>query len=294
MEVAIVVKFNFRFLFSCIFLFSVATKTFSQGNSGYLAGGGIMYYNGDLSDKSNTVFAKSVFIHPYVCIGATHWISGHIESSLLLTHGKVSGADSVSSEKNNVARNLSFVSSIDELSLHVELNSLHRYEKSRMNAFVFAGVSVFHFNPKAKLNNEWHALQPLGTEGQYITVGEYPKPYKLIQLSIPLGFGLTCQLSRYFRLKAEFCHHVLFTDYLDDVSTNYPNREALLALPDGAIAVALSSRKKNGLYPETNSPRGGSKYKDTYTNIGFSLIYNPGISHCPASFKSTRIKRQRR
>lgn len=283
-----------RFLLLQIFTLCITTGSFSQGNTGYLFGGGIMYYNGDLSDKANTVFANPVFIHPYATVGVTHWLSGHIESSLLLVHGKVSGADSVSKEKNNVSRNLSFVSAIDEASLRFEFNSLHRYEKSRLNAFVFTGVSVYHFNPKAKFNDAWYALQPLGTEGQYIENGNYPKPYKLVQVAIPAGFGLMCQLSRYWRLKAEFNHRILFTDYLDDVSTNYPDYEALLASPGGALAASLSGRRINGQYPAADSPRGGAKHKDAYTSIGLSLIYNPGISHCPASFSHTKIKRNRR
>lgn len=253
-----------------------------------------MFYNGDLSDKSNKVFTNPVFFNPYFSLGASQWLTGRIEGSLWLTHGKVSGADSVSQEKNNRSRNLSFESAVDELSLHIELTAFHRYERTRLNPFILAGASVFHFNPKAKLNDRWYELQPLGTEGQYITGGGYAKPYKLIQFSIPLGFGIAIQLSKKIRLKAEFCHHLLFTDYLDDVSTVYPDVESLSSTPKGEQAVALSGRRLNGTYPPANSPRGGSKYKDAYTTTGLTLIYNPGIMRCPSAFKSTIIRRKTR
>src|SRR6187399_2153408 len=97
---------SFKLFFLFIMLCSAATRSLSQGNTGFFAGGGIMYYNGDLSDKTNKVFTEAVFFNPYACIGATHWLAGHIEGSLSLIHGKVSGADSVSQEKNNKTRNL--------------------------------------------------------------------------------------------------------------------------------------------------------------------------------------------
>lgn len=284
--------FKLRFLFLFIFLTAVTLRSFSQGNTGIFIGGGIMYYNGDLGDKSDKVFTNPVFFNPYLSIGGSQWLAGHIEASLWLTHGKVSGADSVSKEKNNISRNLSFESVLDELSLHVEFCSLHRYERSRVNVFVFTGASVYHYNPKAKLDDTWYELQPLGTEGQYIPAGTYAKPYSLTQLSIPVGFGVTVQLSKKFRVKTQFCHNILFTDYLDDISTVYPDLESLSATPNGDLAVKLSNRKLNGKYPAANSPRGSAKYKDAYTTIGITLLYNPGISKCPATFKTTKIRRR--
>jgi hypothetical protein len=174
----------------------------------------------------------------------------------------------------------------------MELNAFHRYERSRLNPYIFTGASVFHFNPKAQLDGTWYDLQPLGTEGQFITGGGYEKPYKLFQVAVPVGFGIAVQLNKKLRLKADFCHRFLFTDYLDDVSTVYPDLESLSATPGGDIAVALSSRRKDGKYPNANSPRGSAKYKDAYTTFGLTLVYNPGIAHCPATFKTTHIKRK--
>jgi hypothetical protein len=278
----------------CLALSTSTTPSFSQGKTGIFAGGGMMFYNGDLSDKKNKVFTNPVFFHPYACLGVSYWLTGRIEGSLSVAHGKVDGADSVSQEKNNQSRNLSFESPVDELSLRFEINAFHRYERSRLNTYLFTGVSAFHFNPKAKLNDTWYELQPLGTEGQYITGGGYAKPYKLYQFAVPVGFGIAVQLSRQLRLKAEFCHHLLFTDYLDDVSTVYPDLESLSTTPGGELAVALSSRRSDGKYPSANRPRGSAKHKDAFTNFGLALVYNPGIMKCPATFKNTKIKRKNR
>ncbi len=284
-------QIKFRFLLCSFALGMSVTYSFSQGKTGFFIGGGFMYYNGDLGDKANKVFTKSVFFHPYVSVGASYWLTGHLEGTIVAVHGKVDGADSLSLEKNNISRNLSFKSDIDELSLRFEINSLHRYMKSRMNVYLFGGVSGFHFNPQANLDGTWYNLQPLGTEGQFIAGGGYEKPYELYQVAVPIGFGIVVQLSRHFRLKTEFCHRILFTDYLDDLSTVYPDLESLLATPNGELAAQLSSRKTNGKYPPADSPRGSAKYKDSYTTVGCTLVYNPGYMQCPSAFKTTRIKR---
>ncbi len=279
--------------FTFLLLLSSPSASHSQANTGISLGGGIIYYTGDLTDKSSKVFASSVFFHPYASLGVTHWFSGYLEGSAFLLHGKVDGADSLSKEKSNLRRNLSFTSDIDEFLLRFEINTSHRYERRRINLFAFAGASVFRFNPKANLNGTWYELQPLGTEGQYIENGGYAKPYKLIQPAIPIGFGITVLAGRKIRVKAEFCHRILFTDFLDDVSTIYPDLEALSANPGGDIAVALSNRRPDGNTPAINSLRGNPDSNDALSHFGISLIYNPGISTCPATFKSTRIKHRK-
>ena len=251
----------------------------------------MMYYNGDLDDKSDRVLDNPNFFNSSFCIGASQWLTGRMEGSIWFVHGKINAADSVSNQKDNLSRNLSFESDIDEVSVHFEFTAFHRYERRRFNPYFLTGASVFHFNPKANLNGSWYELQPLGTEGQNISGDQYAKPYKLTQLAVPLGFGVAVQLARHFRLKAEFCHRLLFTDYLDDVSAAYPDLEALSSTPNGKLAAALSSRRLNGKYPGTNTQRGNPKYKDAYSTIGFTLIYNPGVMRCPASFRSTKIKR---
>jgi Domain of unknown function (DUF6089) len=283
------VQLGFSFL--CVLWSIYATPSFSQAKTGVFAGGSIMYYNGDLDDKTNEVFTNSDFFNACVSIGVSQWLTGRMEGSLTFVHGKVNGADSLSKEQNHLARNLSFESDIDEVSVHFEFTAFHRYERRRFNPYFLTGASVFRFNPKAKLNGSWYELQPLGTEGQNIVGDQYAKPYKLTQFAVPLGFGVGVLLSRHFRLKVEFNHRLLFTDYLDDVSTVYPDLESISSTANGEIAAALSSRRLNGKHPGTNKQRGNAKYNDAYTTIGFTLIYNPGIMRCPASFRSTKIKR---
>jgi hypothetical protein len=149
------------------------------------------------------------------------------------TFGQVKAYDSIL-KKNKAStfgryeRNLSFRSSVTEFSALAEIHPLYIFKKydendemPRYSPYLVAGVGFFSFNPQAKLLNKWVDLQPLSTEGQGFA--EYPnrKPYKLQQMSYPVGVGVKYELSPMLNLRAECVYRILSTDYLDDVSTNY-------------------------------------------------------------------------
>ena len=112
------------------------------------------------------------------------------------------------------------------------------------------------FNPKAKLDGQWVELQPLRLEGQGMT--EYPnrKEYNLIQLEVPMGFGFKYYLKENMYVGLEVLHRQLFTDYIDDVSTNYVDPDVFANYLSPADAA-----KARRLY-----------YRGTYT----SAVSNPG------------------
>lgn len=89
--------------------------------------------------------------------------------------------------------------------------------------FVYTGISIFNFNPKAENRyGEWVDLQGLGTEGQGTTAFPDRKKYSLIQFAIPLGGGVKIALNKSVNIIFEYSTRKTFTDYLDDVSTTYP------------------------------------------------------------------------
>ncbi|MGF2412115.1 hypothetical protein [Ferruginibacter sp.] len=149
------------------------------------------------------------------------------------TFGQVKAYDSIlkkvkTSTFGRYERNLSFRSNITEFMVAAEIHPLFIFKKydvtdelPRYSPYLMAGVGFFSFNPQAKLLNRWVDLQPLSTEGQGFT--EYPgrKPYKLNQISIPVGVGVKYELSPMLNLRAECVYRILNTDYLDDVSTTY-------------------------------------------------------------------------
>lgn len=124
-------------------------------------------------------------------------------------------------------RNLSFKSRIREVSLIAEIHPLYfkRFRAGaklpRFSPYALGGIGFFRFKPQAKLNNQWVDLQPLSTEGQGFA--EYPgrKPYKLTQLVCPVGIGVKYKMTPLLNISFECVSRILFTDYLDDVSTDY-------------------------------------------------------------------------
>lgn len=149
------------------------------------------------------------------------------------TFGQVKSDDAVlkkvkASTFGRYERNLSFKSNITEFMVATEIHPLfifNKYDENkvapRTSPYLLAGVGFFSFNPQAQSNGTWVNLQPLSTEGQGFA--EYPDrtPYKLQQVSIPVGVGAKYELSDKINIRAEFVYRILSTDYLDDVSTTY-------------------------------------------------------------------------
>ena len=99
-------------------------------------------------------------------------------------YGKLTGDDKLTKEPFRMNRNINFKTTLVELNAMVEFKVRlggkkgHQYRMKRVNSdsgpwryrgsylSLFAGVGVFHFNPKTELDGEWIELRPLRTEGQ--------------------------------------------------------------------------------------------------------------------------------
>ncbi len=212
------------------------------------------------------------------------------------TWGSIKAYDSILvNEKDETngryQRNLNFKSKISEISLVAEFHPLFMFinwslredqDPPRISPYIAAGIGWYSYNPQAKSRTgEWVDLQPLATEGQGFA--EYPtrKPYKLSQFNIPLGVGIRYELSSTFNFRAELLHRTLFTDYLDDISTNYINNDVFQNYYTGqqlqdAIDLASNQRTNNGplssIYRKSeNGIRGNSKNKDSYFTFNLKL-----------------------
>ena len=201
------------------------------------------------------------------------------------TFGQVVGYDSIlksvaSSTYGRYERNLSFKSKISEFQLGVEVHPLFfkSYEDEEpppISPYTVVGASIYSFDPQAKLNGQWYALQPLHTEGQGFA--EYPdrKSYQLTQINFIAGFGVKYEINSVFNARLEFVHRFLTTDYLDDASNVDYIDPALfysyLTPNQAAIAQQLYNRT-NELNPGDltyfeNIQRGNPKDKDSYFTI---------------------------
>jgi len=141
------------------------------------------------------------------------------------------------------------------------------------------GLAVYHFDPYAfNGSTEKIYLKPLSTEGQGLPGYADRGPYSLTQAAIPLGAGVKFAVTDNLHLGLELGLRKLFTDYLDDVSTNYADPNDLLA-GRGQLAVDMSYRGDdvgNPAYPEKGAQRGSAKRKDTYYFTGLHLTYRLG------------------
>src|SRR5436190_18324346 len=126
---------------------------------------GVAKYKGELSNSFYTIN----FIHPAFGAYYRDNFNKHWSFRLGATIAKVSGDDAFSKSEFEVNRNLSFSSTLQEVEGRFEFNFMP-YELGNYNylftTFMFGGLSVFHFNPKAELHGQEVELQPLGTEGQ--------------------------------------------------------------------------------------------------------------------------------
>jgi hypothetical protein len=151
-------------------------------------------------------------------------------------------------------------------------------KKYLTSPYLFAGLSVFKFDPEAYDNDtkEWVRLQPLGTEGQGTTRYNDRHKYALTQISIPIGFGMKHNFAENWNLGFEIGVRKTFTDYLDDVSSTYVEYNYLEST-SGSLAARLSNRtgELSGTRIEYTSKnmRGNPTNKDWYLFAGITLTY---------------------
>ncbi|RYG01224.1 MAG: hypothetical protein EOO02_13195 [Chitinophagaceae bacterium] len=259
-----------------LLLFFTPAIVFSQDAFHITVFGGAANYSGDLQPKRFTLDqAKGAF-----GLGLRYEVSSHLALRGGLNYANVGADDKKSTDSFRIKRNLNFQTRILEANLMLEYTILD-LDYHKFSPYIFAGVSAYQFNPYtydtagARID-----LRPLGTEGQGLN--QYPGrvPYKQRQIAVPFGGGVKLRVTDKVVLAYEIGLRKLFTDYLDDVSATYVDRNQLQALR-GPVAVAMAYRGgelKNGstAYPATGTIRGGSKYKDWYYFHGISVIIGIG------------------
>ncbi|MBT5858778.1 MAG: outer membrane beta-barrel protein [Flavobacteriales bacterium] len=250
-----------------LFVFSLSS-TYAQYKPnqefGFLGGAG--YYTGDL----NPTHFNNLRVAGGITYRKNFDRRFSFKSSALYTN--VYADDANSSDPIKVNRNLHFQSDIIELSGQVEFNFLP-YETGNSlyswSPFIFTGVSIFNYNPKAEASDgQWYALQELGTEGQGTTSFQNRSKYSLTQLSVPFGGGVKIGVSDNFNIILEYGLRKTFTDYIDDVSTTYAGIPSEFT----NIAIELADRSIDG--PQASGiARGDETTKDWYSFSGITLSF---------------------
>jgi len=168
----------------------------------------------------------------YVNLYPTEWLGFRLAFNRL----HLEGADSLIADKGGdeyfrKLRNLSFRTNVLEAYVAAEIYPTVFFEQydglqGKLRPYGLIGIGAFKFNPQTQYTTTtgrkaWVDLQPLHTEGQGFA--EYPdrKEYKLTQLEIPMGVGFKYYIKESMYVGLEVLHRKTFTDYVDDVSTNY-------------------------------------------------------------------------
>lgn len=231
---------------------------------------GISAYNGDLSPVKQTNIGE---INPMLGVFGKYNLNDFLSFRLGGNYAQISADDAKAGDDGRASRNLSFKSRIIEGNLILEFNILgyQPYNLERpWSPYIFAGISVFNFNPRAKYEGEWYDLQPLGTEGQGLSSFPDRSKYNLTEFAIPMGAGVRYAINDLWNVGIEAGFRLTFTDYLDDVSTTYV--EDALLLENSEIAAALANRTGNPV--STGQGRGNPLTDDYYGFVGIFISRN--------------------
>ena len=194
-----------------------------------------------------------------------YYLKNKLALRLSLSYAKVSGDDSFSGDFFRRNRALNFNTTIAEGSGIIEFtlipekvgnkyNLKNKYGKKigirnqKFGVYVFAGIGGFYYDPWGTNkflnsdtvsvgNGEKWRLRELHTEGQGFeggpamfseaVTGKKHQTYKPFAICIPFGFGIKKAFHSTAGVKLEASYRFTNTDYLDDVSNVYYDRDKL-------------------------------------------------------------------
>jgi hypothetical protein len=232
-------------------------------------------------------------IGPAAGVGARFNFNERVCAKLSGNIGRIEAYDKDSPNLFERARNLHFRSVVADAGAQMEFNFLpyiHGSREENWTPYLFLGLGVTYSNPKANLEGTWHELRPLGTEGQF--KGE---EYYTVAGGWVYGAGLKMDLSYEWSLNIDISARRLFSDYLDDVSSVYPDADDVEDLR-GEFATLFIDRSpelyaqdpafftRNSLEAPIGTPgrqRGNSRINDTYVYLGIGIYYYFGDLKCP-------------
>lgn len=219
-----------------------------------------------------------------------------------LNVGLLRGNDALTNEIIRQSRNLHFRSLVVELSQRLEVIVLanekfgNRYNLSRhskkmkdhnFQLYLFGGIGISYFNPKALYNGKWTALRPLSTEGQGLDGGA--KETLPVTATVPMGVGFRFGISRMWRMGLEATYVKTFSDYVDDVSTEYYDPEILAAEKGVEAAYLANPSQQNTSWFGAGQQR-GDEQKDAYFYVNIIFVRNLTYKDYARQRKANRWK----
>lgn len=262
-----------RFLLWLLFAFLTAPAVRAQyrpwkywedrpGTLWIAAEAGATRYAGDMSEE------RDLFVRPR--LGATCGVSGVYRfDERMAIRADLRGYMIWGMQRSTRVwfNNLSFAAVNPELCVGVQTHLFPPDQRDRiLNPYLFVGVGLTYLNTFTRYQNKWIGLAKLRTEN--VAYNRTPPILKLA-----LGHHLITRFK--YRIAAEFAYTVVFSDYLDDVSSVYADvsdREPIVqALADRRYALGL------GLAPALpGDQRGNSVKRDGY--FSFTLRFSKQLA----------------
>ncbi|MBK7666991.1 MAG: hypothetical protein IPJ32_06310 [Sphingobacteriaceae bacterium] len=275
-----------------LFLVFCFSASYSQWLWDYGFSLGASQYLGDIGGKEK---ARRDFVAD-MKLAKTRWNVGafarykwrpKVSLKLAFDYLRIEGDDKLSTNLGRRYRNLNFRNDMFDLAFTGEwffyenndLGNTYRY-RNGFRAYLFGGIGAYYSNPKGFYQGSWTKLRPLQTEGV---------AYKPFGVNIPLGVGFYFTLEKKHRIGWELNWRTTFTDYLDDISGNYPT-----STPGNKATADMSNRSgelgttgpvsgdEGGYYYFMNSnntprfdgqKRGDASHKDSYMTMSLSYSY---------------------
>jgi opacity protein-like surface antigen len=242
-----------KIILSALLLFLLASFGYAQrAELGVKAGGA--GYMGDLN-QNNPIKISGISYGAFAKINLDpYWALG-----LHFNHGKITAADSLSTNAQFRDRNLNFNTTINEVALRTDFTFFDLYSpgsKRRFSPYIFTGIGGFIFEPKGTFDGSESNLRLIKTEGQETI-------YKNYALSVQYGAGAKFKYSDNLTLFSEIGYRTAFTDYLDDVSGVYP-----------ATSVSIyTNPSSNPAVGVPGTQRGDFRKRDTYMFVSIGISY---------------------
>ncbi|MEQ8240673.1 MAG: DUF6089 family protein [Cyclobacteriaceae bacterium] len=234
-------------------------------------------YYGDLAPVNKAASTDVSFTRPGFGVNVGHKFNPYSAIRMGFNWGRIVGADISSYESGETpqkwqpryARGLSFRNDIKELSLGFEFQFIPNYggptSRQILNGYLFVGGAIIHHEPKGLVPEfdyqtggtapvpqagEWVKLRKLGTEGQKLDDPQ-GDVYLPISFTIPIALGLKLRLPGPFSAAVELGYRFSFTDYLDDVSTNYVALDRF----ENELTRIMSDRSAEPIHARTGEER---------------------------------------
>ena len=250
------------FISAFLLFFTIGLKAQTWELGGNIGGSG---YMGDLN-QNNPVKVSGYAISGFVKRNFDRYLSVKLNYTL----GAISAADSNSNNAQFKARNLSFTTTLSEVSAMGEFNFMEyipEVGKNRFTPYIFFGVSAVNYFPSTKFNGKTYALRGYKTEGEKTI-------YPTTAFSLPYGVGIKYNILGKFTIMADIGYRNPNTDYLDDVSGLYPAANKSTVFTD-------RSGQRTGVFIGTpGSQRGDSNPRDTYFFLQVGLSYTFVTQKC--------------